>query len=106
MPRYLRPPSSLTAEVESAIEAFGTVFARSVLRHLAQQGPSTTAQIAKALNTDANTVRRRLLQLEDAGLVHASEQRGHRSGRRVTYDLDQARVRDLLTTLGNYLLGR
>lgn len=105
MVRYLRPPSSLPADVASAIESFDTAFARAVVRHLATHGPSTTTSIAQALETDANTVRRRLLQMEVAGIVAADTPPGQRSGRRVRYAVDTERVRALLTALGDYLLG-
>jgi predicted ArsR family transcriptional regulator len=92
-------------EVAAAIESFGTMFARGVVRHLALHGASTTGEIAEALGTDANTARRRLVQLEAAGLVVADTAAGERSGRRVRYDLDRDRVQTLVDALREYLLG-
>jgi len=97
--------SAIAGSLPADVASFDTAFARAVLRHLATHGPSTTTAIARVLETDANTVRRRLLQMEVAGIVAADTPPGQRSGRRVRYAVDTERVRALLTALGDYLLG-
>jgi predicted ArsR family transcriptional regulator len=92
MPRYIRPPSSLPRDVEMAIESFGTMFSRAILRHLSIHGPTGAADLARELGTDPNTARRTLQGLEDAGLVEADVPAGQRRGRAVTFTVRPERL--------------
>jgi predicted ArsR family transcriptional regulator len=89
-----------------AIESFGTMFSRAILRHLSTQGPTGAADLARELGTDPNTARRTLQGLEDAGLVEADVPPGQRRGRTVTFSVRPERLEQLLNSLKNYLLGR
>lgn len=106
MPRYIRPPSALPGDVEMAIESFGTMFSRAILRHLSTHGPTGAADLARELGTDANTARRTLQGLEDAGLVTADVPPGQRRGRMVMFTVQPERLEYLLAALKDYLLGR
>lgn len=105
MPRYIRPPSALLGDVEMAIESFGTMFSRALLRHLSTHGPTGAADLARELGTDANTARRTLQILEEAGLVEADVPAGQRRGRTVTFTVQPQRLEHLLAALKDYLLG-
>lgn len=89
-----------------AIESFGTIFSRAILRHLSIHGPTGSADLARELGTDPNTARRTLQGLEDAGLVEADVPAGQRRGRTVTFTVRPERLEDLLDGLRDYLLGR
>ncbi|PVZ52673.1 hypothetical protein C9424_19505 [Arthrobacter sp. H-02-3] len=106
MPRYIRPPSSLPRDVEMAIESFGTMFSRAILRHLSIHGPTGAADLARELGTDPNTARRTLQGLEDAGLVEADVPAGQRRGRTVTFTVRPERLEQLLDGLKDFLRGR
>ena len=106
MPRYLRPPTHLPADVEAAIDALSTPFARAVVRTLAQHGSATSGQLATALQTSVQAVQRTLLLLEDSGLLRADFPAGERTGRRVAYSVDHDRLDFTLDALGAYLHGR
>jgi predicted ArsR family transcriptional regulator len=106
MPRYIRPPSSLPRDVEMAIESFGTMFSRAILRHLSIHGPTGAADLARELGTDPNTARRTLQGLEDAGLVEADVPAGQRRGRAVTFTVRPERLEQLLDGLKDFLRGR
>jgi predicted ArsR family transcriptional regulator len=89
-----------------AIESFGTMFSRAILRHLSTNGPTGAAELARELGTDPNTARRTLQYLEEAGLVEADVPAGLRRGRAVTFTVQPERLEYLLTALKDYLLGR
>jgi predicted ArsR family transcriptional regulator len=89
-----------------AIESFGTIFSRSILRHLSIHGPTGAAELARALGTDPNTARRTLQGLEDAGLVEADVPAGQRRGRTVTFTVRPERLEQLLDGLKDFLRGR
>lgn len=89
-----------------AIESFGTMFSRAILRHLSLHGPTGAADLARELGTDANTARRALQGLEEAGLVVADVPAGQRRGRAVAFAVQPERLEYLLSALKDYLLGR
>lgn len=89
-----------------AVESFGTMFSRAILRHLSTNGPTGAADLARELGTDANTARRTLQGLEAAGLVQADVPAGQRRGRTVTFTVCPNRLEELLSALRDYLLGR
>lgn len=89
-----------------AIESFGTMFSRAILRYLSIHGPTGAAQLARELGTDANTARRTLQGLENAGVVAADVPAGQRRGRAVTFTVQPERLDHLLSELKDYLLGR
>ena len=105
MPRYLRPESSLPRDVEMAIESVGTIFSRAIIRHLSMHGEAGSVELAEALGTDPNTVRRCLKQLEDAGMVTANVPVGQRRGRAVTFSADPKKLKSLVKALEEFLLG-
>lgn len=105
MPRYLRPNTALPADVAMAIESFGTIFSRSIVRYLVLHGPASSVEIAKEFNTDPNTVRRALQQLEKAEVVTADQPIGQRRGRRVLFQVRQDQVEHLVKSLHDFLLG-
>lgn len=88
-----------------AIESFGTMFSRAILRHLSIHGPTGAADLARELGTDSNTARRALRALEEAGLVTADAPAGQRRGRVVTFAIQPERLESLLAALKDYLLG-
>ncbi|MGF4046339.1 helix-turn-helix domain-containing protein [Paenarthrobacter nitroguajacolicus] len=89
-----------------AIESFGTMFSRAILRHLSIHGPTGAADLARELGTDPNTARRTLQGLEDAGLVEADVPAGQRRGRTVTFTVRADRLEHLLDGLKDFLRGR
>ena len=89
-----------------AIESFGTMFSRAILRHLSIHGPTGAADLARELGTDPNTARRTLQGLEDAGLVEADVPAGQRRGRAVTFMVQPERLEQLLDGLKDFLRGR
>lgn len=105
MPRYLRPYSSLPRDIGVAIESMGTIFSRAIVRHLSVHGETGSAELAEALGTDPNTVRRCLKQLEEAGIVTASIPEGQRRGRAVLFSSDPEQIELLMKSLGDFLLG-
>jgi predicted ArsR family transcriptional regulator len=105
MPRYLRPDTSLAKDIEMAIESLGTIFSRAIVRHLSLHGETGSADLAEALGTDPNTVRRCLKQLEDADLVAASVPIGHRRGRTVLFSVNPQELKSLMKALEDFLLG-
>ncbi|WP_431230897.1 helix-turn-helix domain-containing protein [Paenarthrobacter nicotinovorans] len=82
------------------------MFSRAILRHLSTNGPAGAADLARELGTDANTARRALQGLEEAGLVVADVPSGQRRGRTVTFTVQPERLEHLLSALKDYLLGR
>lgn len=106
MPRYLRPQSALPRDVEMAIESFGTMFSRAILRHLSIKGPTGAVELARELGTDPNTARRTLRNLEAAQLVEANLPVGERRGRTVAFSVNAERLDSLLIALKDYLSGR
>ncbi len=89
-----------------AIESFGTMFSRAIVRHLALHGSTGAVELATDLGTDPNTARRALKQLEASGLVDANIPPGQRRGRAVTFSVNPERLESLLKALQDYLLGR
>lgn len=89
-----------------AIESFGTMFSRAILRHLSINGPTGAVELARELGTDPNTARRTLRSLEDAELVQADVPAGERRGRAVLFSVNAERLDSLLVALKDYLLGR
>lgn len=88
-----------------AIESVGTIFSRAIVRHLSMHGETRSAELAEALGTDPNTVRRCLKQLEDAGIVTGSVPVGQRRGRAVFFSVDPKELKSLMKSLENFLLG-
>ena len=93
--------AGLPQEVLVAMRTFRLVIAHDLIRHIGHReaGEATPHQLAEDLGVSVNSVRRVLQQLEDDGVVIASLSPGHRAGRRVTYRVDAARGRELLSEL-------
>lgn len=89
-----------------AIESFGTMFARAIIRHLSINGPTGAVELARVLGTDPNTARRTLRDLEAAQLVQANLPAGERRGRTVTFSVNAEHLDTLLDALKDYLSGR
>lgn len=89
-----------------AIESVGTIFSRAIVRYLSINGETGSVELATALGTDPNTVRRCLRQLEDAGMVIANVPSGQRRGRTVSFSVDQGQLKSLVKSLEDFLLGR
>lgn len=89
-----------------AIESVGTIFSRAIVRYLSINGETGSVELATALGTDPNTVRRCLKQLEDAGMVTANVPAGQRRGRAVAFSVDPKQLKLLMAALEDFLLGR
>ena len=66
---------------DAALAALSTPTRLAIVRHVAANGPSEVASIARALRVDESTVRRQLPELVTAGLLTEQRQRTGRRGR-------------------------
>ena len=95
----------LPERVESAVRAIGTVEARAaIVRHLAEEGPSTSGDLSQAIGSPPNNCRDHLRVLEQAGIVVADEPPGMRAGRRVRYQLHRKALEASLREYAAFLL--
>lgn len=72
MPRLIRPPGQ-APEVVIASEVMGNSARTEVLRMLSLDGPLTTSEVARRLDTDRRGAHRHLGWLRDHGFVTADE---------------------------------
>lgn len=94
MPKLVRPEGQST-EVDAFITVFGRRGHLTVLRHLAQHGPSYRRDIVTATGLPAPTVGAYLATLQQNGIVaadsssnaEAPDHRGQRRGRLLRYEL-------------------
>lgn len=71
-----------------------------VLLHLAEHdGPSTSEQMAKAMDTNPVVIRRVMAGLRDQGYVRS--EKGHGGGWSIACDLSKVTLRDIYTALGS-----
>lgn len=71
-----------------------------VLLHMAEhEGPSTSEQMAKAMDTNPVVIRRVMAGLRDQGYVQS--EKGHGGGWTLACDLSQVTLRDIYTALGS-----
>lgn len=69
-----------------------------VLLHMAEHdGPSTSENLAKAMETNPVVIRRIMAGLRAAGYVHS--EKGHGGGWRITCDLSRVTLRDIYDAL-------
>jgi DNA-binding IscR family transcriptional regulator len=71
-----------------------------VLLHMAQhEGPSTSEQMAKAMDTNPVVIRRVMAGLREQGYVRS--EKGHGGGWTLACDLSKVTLRDIYTALGS-----
>lgn len=105
MPRRTRPEPPLSETLHDAVRAFGSAGHVAILAYLASVVRATAPEILETVPMAMVTMHRHLSELEHLGVVSADVPVGQRRGRRVTYSLDRVRAQELLTSLGEALLG-
>jgi DNA-binding transcriptional ArsR family regulator len=107
MPRIYKPLPAPPHEAGRALNVFNANTLRAaVIRDLAQHlDGDTTGNIAKRIGVDYRQVYAHIKTLEAEGLVSAAGEAGARSGQRVHYSIDLARLRAQGLIYMRYLSG-
>ena len=102
MPRYSRP--KIPSSTERAISAFSNSTKVAIVGYLAESGPSTRGEVARALEIGVPTAQNNLGQLEAEGVLIADPPASEeRNGRRVKYTVDTGEVARRYSVLGRAL---
>ena len=104
MPHITQPADAdWSPEIEAAVATFGNRARNEILRYLAHHSPATRGDIVAAVSSEAPSVAKHLIILEEAGVITADREPGQRHGRAPRYSTNKARVREKLADQRRYL---
>ena len=105
MPHITQPEGAeWSPEIEAAIASFGNRARNEILRYLAHHSPATRGDIVAAVSSEAPSVAKHLIILEEAGVISADLEPGQRHGKAPRYSSNKARIRELMAVHRRYLL--
>lgn len=105
VPKLARPQQDPADGITLGIDAFSTPLSRDVARHVSMNGPVTAREVAEALGVANLTVHRTLLRLEESGVAVGDPGTEERSGRKVHWTVDLARVDKIAHELCRFIRG-
>lgn len=91
-----RPPMASDVAVAAT---FGSPVRIAILHHLVHTGASSSGDLARALELPQSTVNTNLQLMEAHGAISANVPARRRSGRKVLWNADASRCRQLLSHL-------
>lgn len=105
MPHITQPEDAQwSPDIEAAVATFGNRARNEILRYLAHHSPATRGDIVAAVSSEAPSVAKHLLVLEEAGVIKADVEPGQRHGKAPRYSTNKARIRELMAAHRRYLL--
>lgn len=105
MPHITQPDDAeWSPEIEAAVATFGNRARNEILRYLAHHSPATRGDIVAAVSSEAPSVAKHLIILEETGVITADREPGQRHGRAPRYSTNKARIRELMAAHRRYLL--
>jgi len=96
----------MSSEESALFELTGSKAKARIVRHVAQHGPISTADVAAAIGVHHVTAAKHLAELDAAGVVRASHDAGSRVGRAITWAVDEAGIQHIADRWRDYLAGR
>lgn len=100
MPK-MTEPDHVPAEMEPAIEIFGSKARCGILLFLKENEPAYASEIAASIGASKLSTWKHLNRLESEGLIVSDTPAGHRRGRPPRYARDPVVIRKLLAILND-----